>query len=203
MPFNFLPIEPPRLATTGAEVFARQKHTFLGFPEIKKNKSKMSMMFESNRRSSDSPSTPNTPSVSVDARLPQPATLTCDQAIPLRILVKKVGVHQFQLYLQSLQISLTGHTKVRAHQVHRTESTSWVVVSESNMKLAIGTSSDPAEAEILLDDRLWRSRPLPNNVAPSFETCNISRSYQLDVRIGLSFGENFVTVGNCRLESFV
>ncbi|KAI7650761.1 hypothetical protein KC318_g16198 [Hortaea werneckii] len=34
---------------------------------------------------------------------------------------------------------------------------------------------------------MWRGQPLPNTVAPSFETCNISRHYEVDVRVGLSY----------------
>jgi len=124
--------------------------------------------------------------VSVDARLPDPAICTCNNDLPLRIIVKKVSGYSDRLYLQSLQVSLIGNTKVRAHEVHRTESNSWVLVSKSNMNVVIGAPSDPVGTETVIDDRMWRGHVLPNTVAPSFETCNISRSYQLDVRVGLS-----------------
>ena len=55
------------------------------------------------------------------------------------------------------------------------------------MNVPIGAASDPSGTENVIPDTLWRGQSLPNTVAPSFETCNISRSYQLDVRIGLSY----------------
>jgi len=187
-PFNFFPIEPPRAASTGSEVFARQKHAFSAFAKSGEPvKSKMKGIFGTKKDESASPTSKDAPFVSVDVRLPEPAILTCNQEIPLRIIVKKLNDYRDSVHLQSLQVSLNGNTKIRAHEVHRTESNSWVIVSKSNMGVAIDSPSDPVETEIVLDDRMWRGHPLPNTVAPSFETCNISRAYQLDIRIGLSY----------------
>lgn len=145
----------------------------------------------------NTPTTSNeAPIVSVDARLPEPAILTCNDDIPLRILVKKLNDCAEVIYLQSLQVSLIGVTKIRAHEVFRDESNSWVIVSKSNMGVQIGSPNDSINTETVLDDRLWRGQPLPNTVAPSFETCNISRTYQLDVRIGLSYGDVHVAKVN-------
>ena len=44
---------------------------------------------------------------------------------------------------RSLQISLVGLTKIRAHEVHRTEGNSWVITSKSNLGIQIGSPSDP------------------------------------------------------------
>ncbi|KAK5121308.1 hypothetical protein LTR85_005474 [Meristemomyces frigidus] len=186
-PFNFFPIEPPRPPASGSEVFARQKHSFSAFANGEPAKLKMKGIFGMKKDGSASPTATDAPFVSVDARLPEPAILTCNQEIPLRILVKKMNDNHDTIYLQSLQISLIGNTKIRAHEVHRMENTSWVIMSKSNMGIAIGKPSDAAETETILNDRMWRGQPLPNTVAPSFETCNISRAYQLDIRIGLSY----------------
>ena len=59
-------------------------------------------------------------------------------------------------------------------------------MSKSNMGVLIGSKTDREGTEVAIDDRLWRGQALPNTIAPSFETCNIARSYCLDVRIGLS-----------------
>lgn len=104
--------------------------------------------------------------------------------------------------MNSLQIALIGHTKIRAHEVYRTESHSWIICSTSNTNILLGTPSDAVDAENVLDDSLWRgpAHTLPNTVAPSFETCNIQRTYQLDIRIGLSYGnrEAKVRIGQWR-----
>lgn len=185
-PFNFFPIEPPRQAGTGSEVFARQKHQFSPFADGSlAGKGKKKGLWS--KREEPVPMVAVAPHVSVDARLPEPAVLTCNQEIPLRIIVKKLNSYSDPIYLQSLQISLIALTKIRAHDVRRTEANSWIIMSKSNLGIAIGSPSDPEDTETVLDERMWRGQPLPNTVAPSFETCNISRAYQLDVRIGLSY----------------
>ena len=186
-PFNFFPIEPPRPSASGNEVFARQKHSFSLFPESEPVKSKMKGIFGKSKELSSPIVSNDAPSISVDARLPEPPIITCNDDIPLRIIVKKLNDCDAVMYLQSLQVSLIGTTKIRAHDVYRTETNSWILMSKSNMGMPIGKASDAMNTETVLPDHLWRGQALPNTVAPSFETCNISRSYQLDVRIGLSY----------------
>ena len=185
VPFNFFPIEPPRPPVSGNEVFARLKHSFTPFQEGEGGKSKMKSIFGKTKDISSG--TNEAPSISLDARLPEPAILTCNDDIPLRILIKKLNDCNSMIHLQSLQISLIGSTKIRAHETFRTENTSWILMSKSNMGMPIGAASDPVDTETAIPKRLWRGQSLPNSVAPSFETCNISRRYQLDVRVGLSY----------------
>lgn len=87
-----------------------------------------------------------------------------------------------------LQIELIAYTNILAHDLSRTESGSWVILSRSNMGMPLGRGTDPVEAEWTIDASLWNQIPLPNSVAPSFETCNIARHYELEIRIGLSRG---------------
>lgn len=186
VPFNFFPIEPPRPPVSGSEVYARQKHSFNQFPEWDA-KAKVKSLFTKSKEPA-SPIGGNTaPQVSVDARLPEPAILTCNEDIPIRLIVKKLNDCDATVFLQSLEISLVGNTKIRAHDVYRTESNSWVIISKSNMSIPIGVPSDHANTETVIDDSLWRGLPLPNTVAPTFLTCNIERYYQLDIRVGLSY----------------
>ena len=186
-PFNFFPIEPPRSPSTGNEIFARQKHAFSPFLEADAGKSKAKGIFGKSKEPSSPVVSSEAPHITVDARLPDPAILTCNDHTPLRIIVKKLNGCEAVMYLQSLQVSLNGTTKIRAHDVYRTESNSWVLMSKSNMNIPVGTASDPINTETVIPDQLWRAQTLPNTVAPSFETCNISRQYELDVRIGLSY----------------
>ncbi|KAK3071891.1 hypothetical protein LTR53_007809 [Teratosphaeriaceae sp. CCFEE 6253] len=191
-PFNFFPIEPPRPQDTGSEVFARQRHAFSIFEDghLAKAKSKGKGIFGAKKDVAAVSGTAEAPHISVDARLPDPPLLTCNQELPLRIVVKKLSSSSDPIYLQSLQISLVGLTKIRAHGVHRTEGSSWIMTSKSNLGVPVGSPNDPVGTETVLDDRAWRGQVLPNTVAPSFETCNISREYKLDVRIGLSYSGN-------------
>ena len=186
-PFNFFPIEPPRPAPTGSEVYARQRHTFSPFADSELKKGKMKSMFGMKGSELSSPTSADPPAISVDARLQEPAILTCNRDIPLRIIVKRLNSSAGPIYIQSLQVSLIGNTRIRAHDVHRIETNSWVITSKSNMGTLVGSAQAAEGTETVVDDRAWRGLPLPNTVAPSFDTCNISRDYQLDVRVGLSY----------------
>jgi hypothetical protein len=165
-------------------VYARQRHAFTPFPEAPV-KEKMKSFF-GKKPSEPTPRGADAPLISVDARLPEPAVLTCNQDIPLSILVERLNASTDPIYMQSLQVSLNANTKVRAHDVFRTEQNSWIIMSKSNMGVLIGSKTDSEGTEVAIDDSLWRGQVLPNTVAPSFETCNIARNYCLDVRIGLS-----------------
>lgn len=193
-PFNFFPIEPPRPSSSGSEVYARQRHVFTPFPEDVPSKEKMRSLFGKKSSAPNSPMSAgfpkDAPNLSLDVRLPEPALLTCNKHIPLRLLLKRLNSSHDSVSLQSLQISLIGLTKIRAHSVYRTETNSWIITSQSNMNVPITFTSDAEGAEAVLDDSPWHGVPIPNTVAPSFVTCNVERSYELDVRIGLTYASS-------------
>lgn len=130
------------------------------------------------------------PNIAVEIRLPQPPIITCNAALPLRIIAKKVNAASEQVFVQMLQIELISYSHIRARELSRTESDSWLVMSKSNMNYALGKAGDPVATEWLLDQSFWAANHLPNTVPPSFDACNISRKYELDVRVGLSHGGN-------------
>jgi hypothetical protein len=103
-------------------------------------------------------------------------------------MAKKLTETSDIIFLQMLQIELISYTKILAHDLTRQESTTWVIMSRSNMAIPLGKSEDPAGTEWTIDPKLWCSLPLPNSVAPSFETCNIERAYELEVRVGITHG---------------
>ncbi|KAF2119474.1 hypothetical protein BDV96DRAFT_486823 [Lophiotrema nucula] len=187
--FTFLPIEPPRQHADG-EAYARRTHQFLeNVPGVASGKKKS--FFDRKDSSGGIPTSPTVgtpPRVSVDARLPNPAVLTCAKDLPLKIIVKNMSERTKNLYLQMLQIELVGYTKVQAHEVQRTESNSWIVASFSNMAIPLGSPSDPVGTEVPINPEYWSDKPLPNTVAPTFQTCNLSRFYELEVRVGLGYG---------------
>jgi hypothetical protein len=106
--------------------------------------------------------------------------------LPVRILVRKLNESSDLVSLQLLQIELIGYTRIRAHDLHEVEGESLVILSRSNMKFPLGNGSEPVGYEWTLDSSMWNTLPLPASVAPSFDACNISRSYKLEVRAGLS-----------------
>jgi hypothetical protein len=186
---TFVPIEPPRLKQDG-EVYARRQHQFIHPPAFPDRKGSLMGSLLKDKEKMGTPASPVLPPArfSIDARLPNPAVLTCGQDLPLKVLIKQLNERSEELYLQTLQIELIGFTKVRAHEATRTETNSWVIISLSNLNQPIGAFNDPAETETELTKELWYGQRLPDTVAPSFITCNISRSYELQVSAGLSYG---------------
>lgn len=190
--FTFLPIEPPRQSADG-EAYARRQHQFLENAQSVAASKKKSF-FDRKDSSSSIPASPTSPSsgtpprFTVDARLPNPAILTCNKDLPLRLLVKNMSERAKNVYLQMLQIELIGYTKVRSHEVQRTESNSWIVASFSNMNIPLGSPTDSVGTETPINPEYWSDKPLPNTVAPTFQTCNLSRFYELEVRVGLGYG---------------
>lgn len=194
--FTLLPIEDPRPPQADGEAYARRQHQFLEEPaSIAAGKKKgFFERTDSDRKDSISknPTSPTSsgtpPRVTLDARLPNPAILTCNQDVPLRVIVKNMSERKKNIYLQMLQIELIGYTKVRAHEVHRTESNSWILTSMSNMAIPLGSPTDPVGTEIPINPEYWSEKPIPNTVAPSFQTCNLARFYELEVRVGIGYG---------------
>jgi hypothetical protein len=113
----------------------------------------------------------------------------------LKLLIKQLSERSEPLHLQTLQIELVGHTQVRAHEAARTEGNSWVITSLSNLNQPIGSPSDVAGTEIELTKEFWYGHPLPDTVAPSFVTCNIARSYELVISVGLAYGSLKIGMG--------
>jgi hypothetical protein len=178
---KFLPIEPIRPRPSNAETFARRPHMFkAGLSPFARKQ------FAFKKKPTQLSNTP--PSVLVDARLPSPAILTCNEAIPLRILLKRQAESPEYVFLVGLQIDLIGYTKLRAQQLIKTETGTWVVMSVTGLTMPIGNPSDPVGTESPIDSKIWDRIPLPHTVTPSFDTCNISRIYEIEVRVTLGYG---------------
>lgn len=192
--FTLLPIEPPRPDRTDGEAYARRQHQFLeNAPNAAAGK-KPSLFDRKTSSTMSIPQSPVTPGgsvpprVAIDARLPNPAILTSNQEIPLRLLIRNVSERNKNIYLQSLQVELIGYTKVRAHEVTRTESNSWVICSFSNMAIPIGAPTDAVDTEVPVNPEYWSGKVISNTVPPTFTTCNLSRYYELEVRVGIGYG---------------
>ncbi|KAL1961852.1 hypothetical protein VTN77DRAFT_976 [Rasamsonia byssochlamydoides] len=183
--FNFLPIEPPRSGNPNEEMYARRQQEFAKPVAPAQRKGGLFR-----KRSMPAIPVSGEPPlrVSVDARLPNPPILTCNEPIPLRILVTKQSTGSEMVYLQLLHIELISYTHIRAHDLARTESVSMPILSRSNMNMPLGNPNDPVGKEWKIDASMWNRLPLPPYIAPSFETCNIRRNYEMEVRVGLSYG---------------
>lgn len=185
--FKFLPIEPPRPPKTGQESYARRQHQFTNSVAAAPQRRGL---FDGFRTPvPEAPVEDKDPlRFSVDTRLPSPAIITCNEPLPLRILINRLNQGHEMIFLQTIQIDLIGHTKIRAHELTRTETGSWIITSASNMKMPLSTLVEGTTNEFEVDSKLWNRVPLPNTIAPSFDTCNLSRAYELEVKLGLAHG---------------
>jgi hypothetical protein len=198
--FSFDPIEPPRIKQDG-EAYARRQHQFND--EIFSYQ-KRKFSFKSGFKDGIPPSPNSGPGLarfSIDVRLPNPPVLTCGQEAPVRVLIKQLSPRSLPLYLQTFQIELVAHTKLRAQGMQQQIPTSWVLTSISSLSMAIGSAADPEGTETELSKELWYGHPLPDAVCPSFITCNIERSYELVVSVGLAYGSTSPGQVNSHLKS--
>lgn len=186
--FKFLPIEPPRPARTGQETFARRPFVFRAKSPLQADRKRTS--FFAPKPEKGAPGDASAPSIEVSARLPHPPVFTCNQPIPLRLIAKKLVDCPEQVYLSSFQMDLVGITEVRSHNIYHNRTNRWIVASGSNLTVPLTSSpQDDVGHELVIPDDMWKNRPLPNTIAPSFVACNLSRRYELEIRLGLSWGK--------------
>jgi len=181
VPITFLPIEQPRPSDRDGETYGRRKHQFQRIEPGNPIKRKKTLFGKD-----PTPSAEDEPlAFQVDARLPNPAIITCREPIPLRILVERLNSNTSSIYLSSLQIELIGNTEIRAHDLHRKESGTWLLVSQANMSVPLHHLGSKTNS-CTIPSSFWDNVPLPSTVAPSFRTCNMSRKYELEIRVGLT-----------------
>lgn len=184
--FKFLPVESPRPPKTSQEAFARRPFSFKPRTPVPPKSRNPFFTSLTHAPANDVEEVP--PVVEMSARLPHPSILTCNGALPLRIVATKKTPSQEQVYLTSLEIALVGYTNVRAHDLQNVEVTRWILCSATSLSIAIGSPSDPVETETVLPDDLWSNYRLPNTVAPSFTACNLSRRYEVELKLSVSWG---------------
>ena len=135
------------------------------------------------------------PDVSIDARLPDPPIITCSEPLPLRVLVTMKNDSPAKIYLQILRIDLVAFTTIRAHELRREEHSRQTILSLANMNTPLNEVVTSDGSRVLeVESKLWKQRPLPNTICPSFETCNIMRKYMLEIQVGLQWGSPSINV---------
>lgn len=197
--FKFMPIEPPRPnpSATRQETYCRRPFVFSpaapapssgpprSFP------SKLSSFFSSassSRAGPSSSSSPSPPSILISARLPHPPVLTCNRPLPLRLVAEKLVQSSASVRLVSLQVDLVGTTQMSSLGAFSGHSERFVVFSDGCLSLPLTSEPDaPVGSELEIPSSTWASIPLPNLITPSFHTCNISRTYALELNLSVAW----------------
>lgn len=112
--------------------------------------------------------------------------LTRYRDIAMHLRVKKLHPYPHDLYLQSFQILLMGYTDIQVGTATSGQRSCWTIQSLSNLGMRIfqGREEDEGQIECELDPGLWKGKKLPDDVVPTFATCNLARSYKLDILMG-------------------
>ena len=187
-------MEPPRPPSeSNEEIFAKRTDEF---SQHYRPPLKTSVFGRTSSNNLDVDGDP--PAFTVDARIPNPPVLTCRERLPLRVFVKKTNQSRETLFLSTLSIELFAFTNVRAHELTRTETGSWILTSQANIQCPLSSSKGPVDKQYRIPKRYFDQVLIPPGVSPSFETCNISRSYELEIRVGLNHG----VAGNIKVSTY-
>ncbi|GAB1199000.1 hypothetical protein APSETT444_008332 [Aspergillus pseudonomiae] len=124
----------------------------------------------------------------VDVELLNGQCLLLGYPIPLRIKLTKVGDRECFVWLNDFQTMLVGSTETHASGLVEKDTQFQVIQTMSNIHHVVSHDRALNGAELFIGDSLWNKHRLPITLTPSFETCNISQTYTLEVRLGLQCG---------------
>ena len=183
MDFKFLPIEPPRPAKNLRESYARRQHHFSPPIDVPDRPSlfRMGSTATSTARDSVIP-----PLICFDGRLPDPAIITCNEPIPLRILITKLNNSPATIFLQLIELVLVGITSTRAHELQREDCHNFIIMSLSNLKVPL-KAPERNPNDMAIDSTFWNQIPLPSTVSsPSISAspcCSASKVCLITIRL--------------------
>ena len=131
---------------------------------------------------------PRTVHFTIEARLPSPPIIVPNIQLPLRVILVKIEPYTTPVFIRSLQIHLFAFTEITAHDLKKTDKRIITCLSLAGLQSPVGHDSQPIGEGVEADQALWANAALPDSVPPSFRTCNIWRTYQLEIVLGLSHG---------------
>ncbi|KAE8308798.1 hypothetical protein BDV41DRAFT_591785 [Aspergillus transmontanensis] len=124
----------------------------------------------------------------VDVELLNGQCLLLGYPIPLKIKLTKVGDRECFVWLNDFQTMLVGSTETHASGLVEKDTQFQVIQTMTNIHHVVCHDGASNGAELSIGDSLWKKHRLPIALTPSFETCNISQTYKLEVRLGLQSG---------------
>jgi hypothetical protein len=124
----------------------------------------------------------------VDVELLNGQCLLLGYPVPLSIKITKIGDRDCFVWLNGFQTMLVGTTDVHASGLVEKDTQFQVIQTMSNIHYAVCHDKTLDGTELCIGNSLWSNHRLPTLLTPSFETCNISQTYKLEVRLGLQTG---------------
>lgn len=126
-------------------------------------------------------------SLQIDIELINGPRLVSRQPIPLLVRLTKLCEDHSAIHLNDFQTTLVETTRVRAKGSTRSVQQSWIVQTVANLRQIVLARDAPSGTVADIPGSVWASYPIPSAIVPSFEICNIKRTYQLKARLGLKF----------------
>lgn len=93
------------------------------------------------------------------------------------------------VFLRNFQTMLIETTEIRARDFMEVHTRSCVIQTSTRLQ---NEPQSMAGSTLRFDNGLWSQHCVPLHLTPTFETCNISRSYKLEIRLGIEFDRNNV-----------
>ncbi|KAF9884784.1 hypothetical protein FE257_001274 [Aspergillus nanangensis] len=130
---------------------------------------------------------PNSTTYQVDIKLASSGCIFLGRPIPLKVYITRMKGIECEVFLNDYQSMLIETTNIQALGHFETRKHCQVIQTVSNMGQSVSPRNTPIQSSLCIHDDLWKAHRLPYNLTPTFETCNISRNYKLEIRLGLQF----------------
>ncbi|KAJ5995210.1 hypothetical protein N7481_002187 [Penicillium waksmanii] len=131
----------------------------------------------------------STPAYGVAIELGRGGHLALGQRVPIKVHVTQADpTSQDVLILNDYQVMLIEKTVTRVGAQSQVQQLFRTLRTLSNLNLGICLAEMPVNNAMTLSDDSWGPLSLPTDITPTFETCNINRTYKLEVRLGFKGG---------------
>ncbi|KAJ5741311.1 hypothetical protein N7533_010720 [Penicillium manginii] len=131
----------------------------------------------------------STPTYGAAIELGMGGHLALGQRVPIKLHVTQSDpTSQDGLILNDYQVMLIQKTMIRVGAQSQVQHLFRTLRTVSNLNLEICLAEMPLNNAMTLSDDSWGPLSLPTDITPTFETCNINRTYKLEVRLGFKGG---------------
>lgn len=130
----------------------------------------------------------------VAIELGQGSDLALGQRVPIKMHVTQSDLNSLDdLMLNDYQVMLIQRTISRVGTQSQVKHVFRTLRTVSNLNLDICVAEMTGNNAMTLSDNSWGPTFLPSDITPTFETCNITRTYKLEVRLGFKGGARQVS----------
>ncbi|KAL2844012.1 hypothetical protein BJX68DRAFT_269878 [Aspergillus pseudodeflectus] len=138
------------------------------------------------------------PICQIEATLLNGPFLVLGQPIPLRVEMTNLpglSSSNHTVSLHDFQSMLIETTEVRAKGSIESKTRSWIIQTMANLRQSLVSGyDDMAEPVLRVDEGVWTRHVVPTFLTPTFETCNVSRNFKLEIRLGIWFGRDHMRI---------